>query len=506
MRRRDLLQWPLAAQLAAQAAGAAQPEARPAQSRLRQPPRPNILWICTDQQRFDTIAGLNNKHIHTPNLQRFLGESTTFTHAFVQNPVCSPSRASFLTGRYPHTTGLRANGQRIQATERLLPRMLAEHGYECGLAGKLHLSPCAGGRIEDRIDDGYHRFNWSHDLTDTWPGRNMWREWLRAEGVRWPDAPLGTPAWGVPIDPKYSQTSWCADKAAQFIRDQRGFQPWLMSVNFYQPHYPFWPTQDYLRRYNAEQMPAPAFHKGELDNKPEYQRIDHEVPAGSNRLSFLKTGDLTHRKITAAYYAMIEEIDHHFGRLLQVLEDTGQSSNTIVVFMSDHGEMLGDHGIYWKGPYFYDCGLRVPLIVRWPGQFRAGQQVDALVEMVDLAPTLLEAAGIAPHPGMQGKSLLRVLRGETRQHRDSVYMENYDPVGAGGRPVLATALRTRRHKLAVYHSLNAGELYDLEKDPGEFQNLWADARYRDVRGELTAALMERMIETLDPLPRKNAPW
>ena len=203
---------------------------------------------------------------------------------------------------------------------------------------------------------------------------------------------------------------------------------------------------------------------------------------------------------------MIEEVDHHLGRVLSALEESGQAENTIVVYMSDHGEMLGDHGIYWKGPYFYDCAMRVPLIVRWPGRYKAGQKLDALVEMVDVAPTLLEGAGIGVPAGMQGRSLAPLLEGKTAAHRDSVYMENYDPGGNGRGPVMATAIRTRRHKLAVYHSLNTGELYDLERDPGEHQNLWSSPNHRDVRDEMTMKLMARMSDTADPLPVKKAPW
>src|SRR3954466_5851379 len=139
---------------------------------------PNVLWICADQQRFNTIQGLNNENIRTPNLRKFVDESVTFTHAYCQNPVCSPSRASFLTSRYPHVTGLRANGQRIRPTERLVTRTLADYQYTCGLVGKLHLSPCLGGRLEDRIDDGYEVFKWSHDISDGWPLKNEWRVWL----------------------------------------------------------------------------------------------------------------------------------------------------------------------------------------------------------------------------------------------------------------------------------------------------------------------------------------
>ena len=261
MQRRDLLKAALSAPLAAAA-----------------PARPNILWVCSDQQRYDTIEGLNNSHVRTPNLRRFMGESTAFTHAFVQNPVCAPSRASFLTGRYPHTTGLRANGQRIRESERLVTRILADHGYECGLAGKLHLSPCAGGRVEQRIDDGYRRFWWSHDLQDIWPGKNEWREWLRAQGVRWP-APPAAPVWGVPLDTRFSQTAWCCDRAIQFLRERRSSGPWLMSANIFQPHYPFWPSQEFYNRYDPGKLPSPAYREGELENKPLYQRRD----AGARR-------------------------------------------------------------------------------------------------------------------------------------------------------------------------------------------------------------------------------
>jgi len=465
---------------------------------------PNILWVCSDQQRFDTIEGLNNPHIHTPNLRKFMGEATTFTHAFVQNPVCSPSRASFLSGRYPHVTGLRANGQRIRADERLLPRLLADFGYECGLAGKLHLSPCAGGRLENRIDDGYRRFWWSHDLSDSWPGHNMWHVFLEKNGIKWP-RPEGDP-WGVPIDPKYTQTAWCSLMAQNFMREQRPFPPWLMSVNMFQPHYPFWPARDFLNRYDPDKLPSPAYQPGELDHKPVYQRVDQKGASAGSGISFLKLGDPDHRRITAAYYAMIEQVDDEFGKMLRTLDQTGQAGNTIVIFMSDHGEMLGDHGFYLKGPHFYDCAMRVPLMIRWPGKFKAGQKIDALVEMVDLAPTLLDAAGIPVPDGVQGRSLTPLLTGAATEHRDSVYAEHYDSSFLYDPPPMATSIRTARAKMTVYHTLHSGELYDLEKDPGEVRNLWDSPQARDIKEELSAKLIARMAGTIDPLPVRRSTW
>jgi len=462
---------------------------------------PNILWICPDMQRFDTIEGLNNDVIHTPNLKKLMAESVTLTHAYVQNPVCSPSRASFLTGRYPHTTGLRALGQRIRPDERLVTRTLADAGYACGLSGKLHLSPTFGGRLEDRIDDGYSVFDWSHDISNLWPGHNMWRVWLQEQGVKWPTPPSGKDAlaWGVPMDAKHMQTAWCADRAIQFMRGQKDFSPWLMSVNIYQPHAPYWPAAEYLDHYSAADMPGPNYREGELANKPVYQQTDHQGAAGGHDVSFTKTTDLDHRRMKAAYYAMIEQVDTEVGRMLQVLEETGQADNTIVIYMSDHG-------IFLKGPYFYEGAIRVPMILRWPGRYKAGLRSDALVEMVDLAPTLLEAASLPIPAAMQGRSLTPLLTGQTTGHRDSIYCEYFDSLALYNPPPMAVCARTDRYKIAYYQKLSSGELYDLEKDPAESYNLWDTPSARPAREQMMQLLLSRMVDTVDPIPERKCMW
>lgn len=519
MNRRDLIKNALlsAGAIAGGTAAGAQQEAparrnRSAHHSFPSPPRetngermPNILWVCTDQQRFDTIQGLSNSLIKTPNLQKFMGEAVTFTNAFCQTPICSPSRGSFLSGRYPHVTGLRANGQRIRPTERLVTRILADNEYTCGLAGKLHLSPCQGGRLENRIDDGYEVFSWSHDTSDSWPLHNEWINWLDRQGVKLPKAPRGE-VWGMPIDPKYTQTAWCSQMAMQFMRQQREFNPWLFSVNIFQPHHPFHPTAEYLSHYDPAKMPSPAYKDGELANKPVFQKVDNIGGYGGVGVSFSKTSDETHRQITAAYYAMIEQVDTELGRMLEVLEETGQADNTIVIFMSDHGEMLGDHGIYLKGPYFYDCLTRVPLMIRWPGKFKGGTKVESMVELVDLAPTLLEAAGIEVPSAMQGRSLMPLLTGQTKEHRDSVYMEYLDANATFEIPPMMTGVRTEKYKLSFYDKPRTGELYDLTKDPGEVNNLWDDPHSKDVREEMLHTLTARMLETTDPFPERHTTW
>lgn len=503
MKRREMLKSVLAAQLFSTAAASQDRKGvriwPPPAKRTDGGQMPNILWICSDQQRFDTIEGLNNPYIHTPNLRRLAEQSVTFTHAFVQNPVCSPSRASFLTGRYPRTTGLRALGQRIRATERTVPRILADYGYGCALIGKLHLAPVLGGRAEpdERIDDGYDEFHWSHDPWIKWPGRNQYHLWLDSLGIKLPYGPSEPPVWPCPIEPQYTHTAWCANTAINYIRREARFRPWLVSVNMFQPHHPFWPTQEFFDQYDPEKLPSPPYHEGELKTKSAYAQDDH---VGNRNLSFPKYDDLMHRKITAAYYAMITEVDYHVGRILKALEETGQAENTVVIYQTDHGELLGDHGLYLKGPYFYEGAIRIPLLVRWPERYKAGLKCDALVEMVDVAPTLLEACGVPVPPSVQGRSLTKLLTGETTSHRDSVYCEYYDSQRLYDPPPLATMVRTQTQKLIVYHSLHSYELYDLEKDPGEVNNIWDDPRASEIREGIMKVMIDRMADTVDPAP------
>ncbi len=249
--------------------------------------RPNILWICTDQQRYDTISALGNSHIRTPNIDELASEGVTFTRAYSQSPVCTPSRAAFLTGRYPRTTRCRQNGAQIPPDEILVTRLLAEDGYDCGLSGKLHLSPCQG-RVEKRINDGYRAFHWSHHPAPDWP-ENEYIQWLESKGQSWDKLyhrKPGEPVWaGIPAE--FHQTTWCAEKAIEFLSEDRD-GPWLMSVNSFDPHHPFDPPAEYLDKYHPDDVPAPGYRPGELDNKTEFQRVDHQGAYGGKGMSFAR--------------------------------------------------------------------------------------------------------------------------------------------------------------------------------------------------------------------------
>ena len=452
----------------------------------------NIIWFCTDQQRWDTIHSLGNPCISTPSLDRLVEEGVAFTRAYAQCPICTPSRASFLTGRYPRSTKAIFNGnEKFSQDEKLVTRLLADAGYVCGLAGKLHLTS-AEGRVETRTDDGYTYFQYSHHPHDDWPeGGNAYQSWLKEKGLRWEELyggkymtmatwpPKANPSFsgkqvGVPAE--YHQTTWCVEKTIEFIEQNRGSgKPWLISVNPFDPHPPLDPPQEYKDRLRTRDMPLPLWRDGEMDNQPPHQQKD--LIQGGQDGQAEPIGSLTEeekREHFRDYYAEIELIDDRLGRLMDYLDETGQRDRTILIFMSDHGEMSGDHGLYWKGAYFYEALVHVPLIVSCPGLFQEGLRCDGLVELVDIAPTLMEAAGLEIPYEMQGRSFYKILTGEADPHhfKDAVYSEFYHCLKGTHEDINATMYFDGRYKLVCYHGKEWGELYDLEEDPEEFCNLW----------------------------------
>ena len=431
---------------------------------------PNILWICTDQQRYDTIAALNNPQAHSPNIDKLVESGVAFERAFCQSPICTPSRASFLTGMYPSTVHACFNGNdRWAEAAPLVTALLADAGYDCALSGKLHLAGVYG-RAEPRPKhDGYRLFHWSHDPEDQWEAGHAYADWLAARGHD-----LGEMRKRPQdIPPELHQTTWCSDRAIDFIEADHQGKPWLMSVNIFDPHEPFDPPQPYLDRFDADSLSGPLFRESDLAAQAKLAQIDFQTPPR-------RPQDFNAKRIQAAYYAMIELIDDNVGRMLDALERTGQREETIVIFMSDHGEMLGDHGLLLKGCRFYEGLVRVPLIISWPGKFQGGLRRDALVELTDIAPTLLELAGLPLPDRMQGRSLAPLLSDPQAedQHREFVRCEYYDAINAQYNERFtgsyATMLRDERYKLVVYHGHRLGELFDLEKDPHEFVNLWDD--------------------------------
>lgn len=483
---------------------------------------PNILWLCTDQQRWDTLGVYGNSFVHTPHLDQLAADGVVFEHCYTQSPVCTPSRASFLTGRYPRTNGCRQNGQDLAQDEVLVTKLLAEgrpaanSGYIGGLAGKLHIAAChptVTPDVEPRLDDGYAEFHWSHHPDADWPG-NEYSQWLEEQGAAYAKTSYkGSRYVETSVAPEYSQTTWCAQKAIDFIgAGVESPNPWVFSVNFYDPHHAFDPPRNYLERYlpMLDTIPQPHYVEGELEDKPVFQQIDHRNAYNTPGLfPFVDMNADDHALVRAAYWAMIDQVDHQVGRILDALRATGQLENTLIIFTSDHGEMLGDHGIYLKGPYFYDPAVRVPLVIAWAGTIAGGRRSEAFVELLDLAPTLLEAAGCDVGAGMQGRSLMPLLLGQTPldEHREDVYCEYLNAMPWHRDPApYATMVRTRDYKIVAMHGMHGGELYDLQNDPGETVNRWNDPEYREVRLAMLERLVDRIALTADPLPARRALW
>jgi len=480
----------------------------------------NVLWICTDQQRFDTLGCYGNTFVHTPNLDKLAEQGVLFENAYCQNPTCSPSRASFLTGRYPRTTQCRQNGQKISKDEKLISKIFSEQGYVCGLSGKLHLNPCnptVCKAMEERIDDGYDVFHWSHGGHDGWATHEYF-QWLREKGIHFEAQNVeGTNLVQYGMKEEYHQTKWCTDKAINFIEANTEYNnPWFFSLNLYDPHHPFDPPAEFLDQYIdiLDKLPMPNYVEGELENKPVFQTMDHNGAYNNHdsnnaAIRYDKMSQYEHKLMKAAYYAMIDLIDKQVGRLISTLDRLGQLDNTMIIFTSDHGEMLGDHGIYLKGPYFYEGAVKVPLIISLPGSIRQNVRSSALVELMDLAPTLVEAIGLPFQIQMQGQSLWNLLTGkaELNFHKDSVYSEYYNSMPWHKNPkAYCTMLFDGKYKIVAAHGINQGELYDLQLDQNETHNLWEDDSYISIKNTMLVKLCDKMAFTIDPLGIRLSEW
>ena len=485
---------------------------------------PNILWYCTDQQRFDTISALGNRYIRTPNLDVFLATGTAFTHAYCQSPICTPSRASFLTGMYPSALSVNGNGIEnfpIYYQDRLIPHILMELGYDCGLVGKLHLSSAALGQ-EKRVDDGYRYFQYSHDHKGPHSFGHDYAEWIQKRGVK-PEHLMQQPvkitnyrdgadrqnfgglcepsAIQDNIPPYLHQTFWCTEKAIDFIQKNRAAdQPWFLSVNPFDPHPPFDPPWFYYEQYNSEQLPGANFRHTDLDHQKKL--VDLGIDFQSEPKS---PSDWQDKKIQAAYYAMIEQIDTEFGRLIDFLEKTGQRQNTVIIFMSDHGEMLGDHGLVLKGCRFYEGLVRVPLIISYPEKYQNSVVSTVLVELVDLVPTLLDCIGLEKPFYLQGESLHALLSGYTTEHRQSVRCEFYGAIDYPDQ-THATMYRDEQWKLVTYHHKDICELYNLVEDPWEHQDLSEIPKWERKKWELLEKSFNKTVSACPPMSPRIQPY
>ena len=331
---------------------------------------------------------------------------------------------------------------------------------------------------------------------------NEYQIWLQEIGESYRLQPIDDADRVFTSMPKHlHQSHWCTTKAISFMKECQHFdQPWLFSINYFDPHHPFDPPQEFLERHlrHLSDIPLPKCSDSNDMKQPMYQEID-------SRRAVMD--DTSHRMCTAAYWAMVENIDYNIGRLLTYLETSGQIENTIIIFMSDHGEMLGDHGVYYKGAHLVDSLVRVPLIISYPALCPQGERRKALVELVDIAPTVLDLCGITIPEYMQGKSLRSLMTQQSDHHKDTVYCEFHNAMSCyHPKTPFLTMIRNTTFKLIITHGEDQGELYDLTNDPWELQNVWDDEGYGSHKLEMLHTMVDTMAFTADPYPVRESEW
>ncbi|WP_043348218.1 sulfatase-like hydrolase/transferase [Beutenbergia cavernae] len=483
--------------------------------------RPNILVICTDQHRFDAVGTHPGSAAITPNLVALAERGAVFEQCYAPNTVCSPTRASMLTGEYPSSHGLWANGVTLPEGRSLVSRELADAGYRTGLVGKFHLASAFEGRTEERLDDGFETFAWAHDPFHGAP-ENAYHRWLRerhpalwAEAmgdVVTPDvenfAHENTRFDEMPAHASYS--TWVTEEVGDFLRTEDD-RPFFLLANYFAPHHPFAAPQEYLDLYPPGSVPPPVGGPDELATKPTLQSEASRASYVGHGPSFADFTPEGIDEIRRTYHAMVSQIDDGVGRILRTLREQGLERDTLVVFVSDHGEMLGDHALLLKGPMMYDPAVRVPLVVSWPDLVPAGHRVTDFVGVHDVAHTIRCAAGLEPYARDQGLDLVAVAREEREartyawaEYRDSGYP--YDP------PAHTTMYRRHDSKVVVWHGdpdagrPATGELYDLADDPDELVNRWDDPAYARRRLELCAAVSDLQMLHEHRHADRVAPW
>lgn len=512
--------------------------------------RPNIILITTDQQRFDTLSCNGNSAISTPALDALAKEGARLERAYVANPVCSPSRASMLTGRYPHVHGLTVNGKALPEQERTIAHILSEAGYDTAVIGKVHLGPTKSEDPETYLESRrmtaedraffttwhgpYYGFEEVHLSIGHSTGGHFghYGLWLEekfpqhrqhfADPERHALAPAsGTPfgslKWGLP--PEAHSTVWTAEQACEYMDRYAGSDaeeqaPFFLWASFQDPHSPLACPAPYCDRNDPQQVkmpiPAPddwnhysphfaAKYAGVTKGMPQHAGGFH-FPGGGEGVDLSAITEPQTREMIAHYYGMVNLIDEQVGRMMEHLRQRGLEDDTIVIFTSDHGELLGDHGLWLKGPYHYEGLIRIPMLWRWPGHIPAGEVIDSLYSHVDLAPTLLDMVGEQRAAGMQGVSQRKVLEGLEALVRKEALCEfrvHHDPVA-----LHAKTLIDERYKLTCYAGYEFGELFDLEEDPEERCNLWNDPQHQELKVKLQQQLLHMLIQLEDPLPEQ----
>jgi uncharacterized sulfatase len=437
-----------------------------------------IVLLMTDTQRWDMLGCYAQTGLKTPNLDRMASQGMMFERSYTCQPVCGPARSALFTGLFPHSNGSWANSMPLGANVKTVGNRLQDAGYQTAYIGKWHLD---GGDYFGlgRAPDGWDPAYW-YDM------RNYLEE-LPEEDRYWSRRPEIMQQWYVSEDFTFAHR--CSKKAIEFL-SRFANDDFLLVVSYDEPHHPYVCPQPYASMYADYEFPKSENVWDNLDNKPEHQR----VWSGKRMLA-----DKNELKITHPYYFGCNSfVDHEIGRVLDAIDR--YAPNALVIYTSDHGDMLDSHSLSNKGPFMYDEVTRIPLIVRWPSHIQPGTRSQNLVSHIQITPTILQVMGLETPRWMDGTSFLPVLLDPEVESNPTIFMEfsryeiDHDPF-CGFQPIRCAF--DGRYKLVV-NLLSSDELYDLENDPGEMVNLIKEAEYSSQRDRLHDQLLEWMDHTRDP--------
>jgi len=457
--------------------------------------RPNILLLMADQCRGDCVGALGNRAIRTPNLDHIARDGVVFPHAYSTTPSCTPARAGLLTGWAPWRHGMLGYGRVAERYANEMPRILRQAGYYTMGIGKMHWFP-------QRNLHGFHRTLVDESGRSETPGFvSDYRQWFReqapdqspdATGLGWNDYAAKPYALPERLHP----TQWTGDRAVEFLSAYREASPWFLKVSFARPHSPYDPPERFWRMYEDADLPDAVVGKW----AERFAHRGEKLPASA------WWGDLGAdqvRRSRQGYYGAISFIDEQIGRILAELDRRGETNRTLVIFTSDHGDMVGDHYL-WRKTYPYEGSARIPMLVKWPDRLRnAGTMtVRTPVELRDILPTLMDAAGIGIRPyEVDGISMLSLVSEPDRPRiMDLEHSRSYWP-GSDW-----TGLTDGIRKYVHWSMTGEEQLFDLKRDPGELRDLASDrasaALLREWRGRMAQHLAERGDEWVrDGAPR-----
>lgn len=440
------------------------------------PHQPNILLLVGEGLRADELSFTGNPILHTPNLDRIGYEGINFKNAFVTNALCSPSRANILTGLYSHTTGCLDNRNRVIPHDiPVFTDLLHQAGYDVSCFGKAHM----GKALTDRYWDYYFAFNGA--------ATNYYHPRI-AEGR---GGQVGEPQ----IYHGYVD-DLLTEKAVAWISEERD-KPFFCLFMFQAPHAPFYRSRRNLDLYNGVSIPKPATFDDDLKGYPGKPRAFAEA---DNKIGTTTLGDDDPRTLEETvkdHYAGVVNNDQNFQSLLEAIEKTGKSDDTVIILTSDHGFFLGEWRLYDKR-LMHEPSIRVPLLVRYPKLIQAGSTVEKMALSLDLAPTILDLAGVPVPHRMHGRSLVPFLNGSSPPSWRKDWLYEYYEYPGNQQIKPHRGVRTDRYKLIHYYSApEEFELYDLQNDPGEIYNLYGDSRHAELFKQLTKRIQELREETGD---------